>query len=120
MSRHGQLVTKDELLQLVWPDTFVEENNLAQNISALRRVLGDGTGGERFIETVPKRGYRFVAPVTEPRLAVHTRRHVPPEPLYRLPRCPPLRRRSGGPGRRGPIWVAIAVAGLALIVVGVR
>ncbi len=66
VSRHGHLVTKEELLQLVWPDAFVEENNLAQNISTLRRVLGDGTGGERFIETVPKRGYRFVAPVTEP------------------------------------------------------
>ena len=51
----------------MWPDTFVEENNLAQNISALRRVLGEGAAGERFIETVPKRGYRFVAPVTEHR-----------------------------------------------------
>ena len=49
------------------PDTFVEENNLAQNIAALRRALGEGTSDERFIETVPKRGYRFVAPVTEVR-----------------------------------------------------
>jgi DNA-binding winged helix-turn-helix (wHTH) protein/TolB-like protein len=63
--RHGRLVGKEELLRQVWPDTFVEENNLAQNISALRRALGEGATGDRYIETVPKRGYRFVAPVTE-------------------------------------------------------
>jgi DNA-binding winged helix-turn-helix (wHTH) protein/TolB-like protein/Tfp pilus assembly protein PilF len=65
VERHGHLVTKDELFQRVWPDSFVEENNLAQNISQLRRVLGEGASGGRFITTVPKRGYRFVAQVTE-------------------------------------------------------
>ena len=65
VTRHGRLVPKGDLLGLVWPDTFVEENNLAQHISTLRRVLGEGSSGDRFIETVPKRGYRFVAPVTE-------------------------------------------------------
>ena len=65
VGRHGHLVTKEDLLQRVWPDAFVEEINLAQNISVLRRTLGEGVGTERFIETVPKRGYRFVAPVTE-------------------------------------------------------
>jgi DNA-binding winged helix-turn-helix (wHTH) protein/TolB-like protein/Tfp pilus assembly protein PilF len=65
VERHGHLVTKDELLRIVWPDTFVEENNLAQNISLLRRVLGEGAGGRPFIETIPKRGYRFVGPVVE-------------------------------------------------------
>ena len=63
VSRHGHLVGKDELIRSVWPDTVVEENNLNQNISALRRVLGDGVDGRRFIETVPRRGYRFVAEV---------------------------------------------------------
>ena len=53
VERHGRLVGKEELLRLVWPDTFVEENNLAQNISALRRALGEGAS-ERFIETVPE------------------------------------------------------------------
>jgi DNA-binding winged helix-turn-helix (wHTH) protein len=68
----GRLLDKDTLLKTVWPDTFVEENNLADNIFMLRRVLGDGENGPRFIETVPKRGYRFVAdlrvvgPLTEP------------------------------------------------------
>jgi Tol biopolymer transport system component/DNA-binding winged helix-turn-helix (wHTH) protein len=65
----GRVVSKDELMQSLWPDTFVEESNLTQNISQLRRALGDGTGGVKFIETIPKRGYRFVAdvqPLVEP------------------------------------------------------
>ena len=65
VERHGHLVTKEELFRIVWPGTFVEENNLAQNISMLRRVLGESAGGGPFIETVPKRGYRFVGPVVE-------------------------------------------------------
>jgi adenylate cyclase len=65
VARHGRLVTKEELLGIVWPDTFVEENNLAQNISMLRRVLGEGGGSGSLIETVPRRGYRFVGPVEE-------------------------------------------------------
>jgi len=59
VSRHGKIVDKGELLKLVWPETFVEENNLTQNISALRKVFGE----DNFIETVPRRGYRFIAPV---------------------------------------------------------
>jgi pimeloyl-ACP methyl ester carboxylesterase/DNA-binding winged helix-turn-helix (wHTH) protein len=57
----GHMLEKEELMKQVWPDSFVEENNLAQNISTLRKVLGEGG----FIETVPKRGYRFVADVNE-------------------------------------------------------
>jgi hypothetical protein len=57
------LPVETELLDAVWPNTFVEEANLAQNIFTLRKVLGDGEEGHSFIETVPKRGYRFVAPV---------------------------------------------------------
>ncbi len=63
VERHGHLLEKDELLKKVWPDTFVEEANLASNISQLRKTLGDGENGQRFIETAPKRGYRFVASV---------------------------------------------------------
>lgn len=61
----GHLLEKEVLLKTVWPDSFVEENNLADNISRLRKVLGDGESGQKFIETVPKRGYRFVAIVKE-------------------------------------------------------
>jgi DNA-binding winged helix-turn-helix (wHTH) protein/tetratricopeptide (TPR) repeat protein len=59
----GELVEKDALLKQVWPDTFVEEANLTQNIFTLRRVLGDERAGPKYIETVPRRGYRFVATV---------------------------------------------------------
>ena len=63
VERHGRLLEKDELMKLVWPDTVVEEANLANNISILRKTLSEN--GERFIETAPKRGYRFVAVVKE-------------------------------------------------------
>jgi len=65
VARSGRLLTKDELMQHVWPDTVVEENNLNHNISALRHALGEQAGGPRFIETVPRVGYRFVAVVTQ-------------------------------------------------------
>ncbi|HET6977992.1 MAG TPA: winged helix-turn-helix domain-containing protein [Pyrinomonadaceae bacterium] len=57
----GQVVPKDDLMKRVWPNTFVEEGNLTQNISLLRKALGESPGGVQFIETVPRRGYRFVA-----------------------------------------------------------
>jgi len=61
----GYLVHKDELMAQVWPEAFVEEGNLNKNIFVLRRVLGERDGQQEYIETVPKRGYRFVAPVEE-------------------------------------------------------
>lgn len=61
----GRIVNKEELIKAVWADTFVEEANLARNIWTLRKALGDEDTNHRYIETVPKRGYRFVAPVTE-------------------------------------------------------
>lgn len=60
----GRVLTKDALMQRVWADSFVEETNLTHNISLLRRVLGEKQSGEKFIETIPRRGYRFVAPVS--------------------------------------------------------
>ena len=63
VENNGRVVTRDELMTQVWPDSFVEENNLAQNISTLRKVLGPA--GATLIQTVPKRGYRFVADVEE-------------------------------------------------------
>jgi DNA-binding winged helix-turn-helix (wHTH) protein/TolB-like protein/Tfp pilus assembly protein PilF len=61
----GHVLSKDELMKSLWPDTFVEENNLTQHISLLRRALGEGANGDRYIETVPKLGYRFAVPVRE-------------------------------------------------------
>jgi DNA-binding winged helix-turn-helix (wHTH) protein/tetratricopeptide (TPR) repeat protein len=59
----GRVVPKDELMREVWPDTFVEENNLTVNISALRKILEEGSPGQPHIQTVPRRGYRFAATV---------------------------------------------------------
>ncbi|MBZ5573550.1 MAG: alpha/beta fold hydrolase [Acidobacteriia bacterium] len=65
VERHGKLVSKQDLMSAVWPETTVEENNLDRNISTLRKALGEQANGQSFIETVPRVGYRFVAPVTE-------------------------------------------------------
>ena len=63
----GHIVEKDVLMKRIWPDSFVEEGNLAFNISVLRKTLAEGANGQQFIETVPRRGYRFVANVVESR-----------------------------------------------------
>jgi predicted ATPase/DNA-binding winged helix-turn-helix (wHTH) protein len=59
----GELVSRDELTTRVWPDTFVEESSLRVHIAGLRRALGDGQAGNRYVANIPGRGYRFVAPV---------------------------------------------------------
>lgn len=60
--RHrGRAMSKTELMRQLWPDTVVEENNLTVNVSLLRKALGEGAGDRRYIETLPRRGYRFVA-----------------------------------------------------------
>ena len=59
----GHLVTKEDLLKQVWPDTFVEEANLSYTISLLRKALGDDESPHRYIETVPRRGYRFIGQI---------------------------------------------------------
>jgi DNA-binding winged helix-turn-helix (wHTH) protein/tetratricopeptide (TPR) repeat protein len=64
VERAGHVVSKDELMKLLWPRGYVEESNLTKHIWLIRRALGDGEHESRFIETVPKLGYRFVAPVT--------------------------------------------------------
>jgi len=61
----GRVLTKTEMMDLVWPDTAVEESNLGRNVSTLRKALGDGPDGHRYIETIPWRGYRFIAQVRQ-------------------------------------------------------
>ena len=61
----GRVLDKEVLMEAVWPDAIVEENNLAQNISTLRRVFGESPGSQRYIVTVPGRGYRFIAEVSQ-------------------------------------------------------
>lgn len=63
----GRVVEKDELIKTVWPDTFIEEGGLARNISSLRKALREDVDSVSYIETIPRRGYRFIAPVSETR-----------------------------------------------------
>lgn len=65
VERAGRVVSKEDLMQLIWPDSFVEESNLTQNIFMLRKILGGTEHPGPYIETVPRRGYRFVAPLKE-------------------------------------------------------
>ena len=85
----GHLVGKDQLMAEVWPATYVEESNLTQNISILRKVLDDGGNDASCIETVPRRGYRFLpnvrrVPEVEPRTDADTERDSGTEKVYRL------------------------------------
>jgi DNA-binding winged helix-turn-helix (wHTH) protein len=77
IERRGEIVEKDELLTLVWPNTIVEENNLARHVSTLRRVFHESVSEHEYIVTIPGRGYRFVATVQELTRAE--------EPLYASP-----------------------------------
>ena len=95
----GRLVKKDDLMKQVWPDAIVEEANLARNVWALRKALGDGNGAPAYIETIPKLGYRFVGPVTE----------LP------LDGAPPPQKREGPRRRFSPVVLAI----LVLVTMGV-
>ena len=109
----GRIVDKDELLQSVWPDTFVEEATLAKNISILRKTLGE-TEEHRYIETIPKRGYRFTAdvrvsltpPVTEVTASADLAGAIVSDPAPR-PLPVVLSRRWW--------WAAGAAAGLVLV-----
>jgi TolB-like protein/DNA-binding winged helix-turn-helix (wHTH) protein/tetratricopeptide (TPR) repeat protein len=113
VENHGQLVEKDELMKAVWPDTFVEEANLTVHISALRRLFqdhADATGSTGYIETVPRRGYRFVAPVLERLPATDGARQIPSAGQV----VPESRSRS--------YWLRWAIAGfcaIALLTAGI-
>ena len=86
----GQVVAKDDLMKRVWPNTFVEEGNLTQNISLLRKALGETPGGVQFIETVPRRGYRFVADTNqswgvETEVPTTVEKELEPAPVVSIP-----------------------------------
>jgi DNA-binding winged helix-turn-helix (wHTH) protein/Tol biopolymer transport system component len=105
VERAGQVVEKDEFLKAVWPETFVEEATLAQNISTLRKALGDTSDTPTFIATVPRRGYRFVELVTA-------------EPTNRQAEAAAA---TESDHARERFWMAMSVVlGIGLIVLGVR
>ena len=65
IENRGHVVEKERLMKEIWPDAFVEEGNLTQNISVLRKVLSEGEDSRQYIQTIPRRGYRFVGSVQE-------------------------------------------------------
>ena len=86
VQRAGHLVTKDELMRALWPRGYVEESNLTKHVWLIRRALGDGDSESRFIETVPKLGYRFIAKVTtRPAPAVAVATAAPPARAEQVP-----------------------------------
>ena len=98
----GQTVGKDELLRAVWPNVVVEENNLTQNISALRRAFGEKLGEHRFIVTIPGQGYRFVAPVS---------------PVPRAAAPAPVEVQTPSSSQRR--WLLLGAAAIAVVAVGI-
>src|SRR6202521_448010 len=105
LKNSGHILEKDELLNRVWPDTFVEEGTLVQNISTLRKVLGEAPDGSAYIETIPRRGYRFAGAVHQTDFVPVTEENSPPVPVVTA-------RRAGRPG-----WIAgLAIAAVSLVI----
>lgn len=103
VEHRGETLDKDTLLRAIWPELVVEENNLTQNISTLRQVLGEARGENRFIATVPRKGYRFVAEVVvRDGLAADAAPEAP------IPAAPPAVR------SRRTIWIGMASLAAAL------
>ncbi|MEO8525362.1 MAG: winged helix-turn-helix domain-containing protein [Caldimonas sp.] len=94
VERAGELLDKDTLFLAVWPGVVVEENNLSQVVSALRRALGDDAQGSRYIQTVPRRGFRFVATVRQIDAAEVDPVSTPDDVSAGRARAPALRRRT--------------------------
>jgi predicted ATPase/DNA-binding winged helix-turn-helix (wHTH) protein len=132
VERPGELVSKEELIARVWPNTVVEEASVRVHVAALRRILGDGQAGNRYVATIPGRGYCFVAPISQsegshgpsemPRASPDGPAHSLPAPLTRMvgregiveELATQLRRHRlltlVGPGGIGKTTVAVAVA----------
>jgi len=126
VENRGHLVDKEQLMSSVWAEEFVEEGNINKNISMLRQALGESGGGTKFIETVPKRGYRFVAEVREVNnnrqaelltqaAARPTHEHQPPRENHEqsLPLPPPMQVQVK---RFNKHWIALV--GVPLLVLG--
>lgn len=103
VKRHGDVVGKDELMREVWADSFVEEGNLSHHVSMLRKQMGDDEHDHPYIETVPRRGYRFAASVRE---------SDEETPAFELPAATPR-------GRRRTIWISSAGAAVLIIAAAV-
>ena len=104
--RSGHLVTKEEILREVWPDSFIEESNLARNVYVLRKTLGCGIEGQSYIKTVPRKGYRFVADVVVPAPKID-------EPVAPIEAEPPIKTKPAPIGRRFYLIAALVLLCIA-------
>lgn len=111
----GHIVTKDELMASLWPDTSVEEGNLTKNIWLIRKALGEAEGENRYIETVPKAGYRFVAPLRPaPGISVPAAFPDPARPLLVEPITSPIPWVEREKDRRPRVIAVAAILAVAL------
>src|SRR4051812_45734250 len=119
LERPGEVVTREELKQKLWPGTIVDfDHSLNTTINKLREALGDSAGTPRFIETLPRRGYRFIYPVNGVQAALEMEHPASDEAAARPDRAPPRTRR---PVLLLLIGVAAAVlAAVALNLAGIR
>lgn len=127
VENRGHLLDKEQLMSAVWAEQFVEEGNLNKNISMLRQALGESDSGARFIETVPKRGYRFIADVREVNKREATLSQAPARPTDEqqqprethdqlLPLSPATQARARRINRHWIAYVVVPVLVLAAIV----
>jgi DNA-binding winged helix-turn-helix (wHTH) protein len=119
VEHHGELLSKNTLMERVWPDTTVVEANLSVHVAALRRALRDGSDGNRYLVNMPGRGYRFVAPITLVEDQERSRRmDSSPKPLQDLPKLlkPLLERRDNLTelAEQSPEWCQLIVAAATL------
>jgi TolB-like protein/DNA-binding winged helix-turn-helix (wHTH) protein/Tfp pilus assembly protein PilF len=115
----GHLLTKDDLLKKVWPDSFVEEATLAKNVFMLRKALGSLSGEAEYIETVPTRGYRFVGQVRE---VTNGLPNLLPGEASTSPSFAPVAREPSARESRGRPWhraIPALALGASLLVIGV-
>src|SRR5436190_23855262 len=107
LDRPGELVTREEIRQKLWPgDTFVDfDHGLNSAVNRLRDALGDSADAPRFIETLPRRGYRFIAPVIQPPVAEEVLSH--PEEQTRSEAVPPPAETLAGPLTRARVFGVI-------------
>ena len=101
VEHHGRIVDKQDLMDAVWPGTFVEEASLAKNVSLLRKILSETENEHSYIETIPKRGYRFVAKVKE----ISSEGEL--QPPGESPEATALR--TKGSGHRRPVWAMLSL-----------
>ncbi len=113
----GRLLRKEELLRLVWPDAVVEENNLTVTVSALRKALGEGPTDRQYIETVPRRGYRFVADLREV-AAERNARATSGAAIAALTPAAEAEVSQAEKERNRPVWAAAAALACVFVAVG--